>query len=86
MGNEKGSGTRSSLLWEIERLLEELQMLHKLPRYLIMENVKTILSERYRDDLKEFLDFLESIGYQNDKPLLLKSLDFGVPQDRERVF
>ena len=86
LGMKKGSGTRSSLLWEIERLLEELQVLRKLPRYLLMENVKTILCERYRDDLNDFLNFLESIGYQNDKPMLLNSLDFGVPQDRERVF
>lgn len=86
LGMKKGSGTRSSLLWEIERLLKELQTLQKLPCYLLMENVKTILCERYRDDLKDFLSFLESIGYKNDKPMLLNALDFGVPQDRERVF
>jgi DNA (cytosine-5)-methyltransferase 1 len=86
LGMKKGSGTRSSLLWEIERLLKELQVLQKLPRYLLMENVKTILCERYRNDFQDFLSFLESIGYQNDSPMILNSLDFGVPQDRERAF
>lgn len=86
LGMKKGSGTRSSLLWEIERLLNELYELGKLPRYLLMENVKAILSERYYGDLKEFLSFLESIGYKNDKAMILSSLDFGVPQDRERAF
>jgi len=86
LGMKKGSGTRSSLLWEIERLLKELQSLEKLPRYLLMENVKTILCKLYSDDLKDFLNFLESIGYKNDKPMLLNSLDFGIPQDRERAF
>lgn len=86
LGMKKGSGTRSSLLWEVERLLEELKKLNKLPCYLLMENVKTVLCYNYRDDLKEFLDFLESTGYRNDEPMILNSLDFGVPQDRERAF
>ncbi|UQZ90584.1 hypothetical protein C4J81_15765 [Deltaproteobacteria bacterium Smac51] len=86
LGMKKGSGTRSSLLWEIERLLKELHSQEKLPRYLLMENVKTILCDRFRNDLQDFLKFLESIGYQNDKPMILNALDFGVPQDRERAF
>lgn len=86
LGMKKGSGTRSSLLWEIERILGELKSLNKLPKYLLMENVKTILSENYKDDLKLFLVFLESIGYKNDAPMLLNALDFGVPQDRIRAF
>ena len=85
-GMKKGSGTRSSLLWEIERLLKELQGLGKLPRYLLMENVKTVLCYRYVNDLNDFLSFLETIGYKNDKHMLLNSLDFGIPQDRERAF
>ena len=86
MGMTKGSGTRSSLLWEIERLLQELTELKKLPKYLLMENVKSILCYRYSDDLDSFLSFLESIGYKNDKPMILNALDFGVPQDRVRAF
>jgi len=86
LGMKKGSGTRSSLLWEIERLLREMYAYNKLPRYLLMENVKTILAERYHNDLHEFLGFLESIGYKNDKPMTLNALDFGIPQDRDRAF
>jgi DNA (cytosine-5)-methyltransferase 1 len=85
-GMTKGSGTRSSLLWEIERILEELRVLNKLPRYLLMENVKTIRCEKFMPDLKKFLNFLEKKGYQNDKPVLLNALDFGIPQERERAF
>jgi len=85
-GMSKGSGTRSSLLWEIERILEELKVLDKLPRYLLMENVKTIRSERFMSDLKKFLSVLEEKGYQNDQHMILNALDFGIPQERERVF
>jgi len=85
-GMKKGSGTRSSLLWEIERLLIELKSLEKLPKYLLMENVKTVLSDVFRDDRKAFLEFLESMGYINDTPMLLNALDFGIPQDRVRAF
>ncbi len=85
-GMKKGSGTRSSLLWEIERLLKELHTLEKLPRYLLMENVKTVLCDAFKDDLKVFLAFLESIGYQNDAPMMLNAMDFGIPQDRVRAF
>ena len=85
-GMKKGSGTRSSLLWEIERLLKELHALDKLPSYLLMENVKTMLCDAFKEDLKAFLEFLESIGYQNDEPMVLNALDFGIPQDRVRAF
>ncbi|MDF2855809.1 MAG: ydiP [Neobacillus sp.] len=85
-GMKKGSGTRSSLLWEIERLLKELRELDKLPRYLLMENVKAVLCDAFKDDLRAFLEFLESIGYQNDAPMILNALDFGIPQDRVRAF
>lgn len=85
-GMKKGSGTRSGLLWEIERILNTLHKLHKLPEYLLLENVKTIQSSSNIDDLNQWLAFLESIGYRNDDCMLLNALDFGVPQDRERAF
>jgi DNA (cytosine-5)-methyltransferase 1 len=85
-GMSQGSGTRSSLLWEIERILRELEGLNKLPRYLLMENVKTIRCERFMPDLEKFLSRLEAIGYKNDKSMLLNALDFGIPQERERAF
>lgn len=85
-GMKKGSGTRSGLLWEIERILKGLKELNRLPEYLLLENVKTIKAESNKPDLDEWLSFLESIGYKNDECMLLNALDFGVPQDRERAF
>lgn len=85
-GMGKGSGTRSGLLWEVERILNELNELGRLPEYLLMENVKTIKASTNIGDLNQWLNFLESIGYKNDECLILNSLDFGVPQDRERAF
>ena len=85
-GMKKGSGTRSGLLWEIERILKGLKKLDRLPEYLLLENVKTIKAESNIDDLNQWLTFLESLGYQNDDCMLLNALDFGVPQDRERAF
>lgn len=85
-GMSKGSGTRSGLLWEIERILKELNELNRLPEYLLLENVKTIRAATNIGDLNQWLSFLESIGYKNDECMILNSLDFGVPQDRERAF
>ena len=85
-GMSKGSGTRSGLLWEIERILNELNELGRLPEYLLLENVKTIKASSNINDLNQWLSFLESIGYQNDECMILNALDFGIPQDRERAF
>lgn len=85
-GMRKGSGTRSGLLWEIERILKELKELNRLPKYLLLENVKTIKADANIDDLNQWLEFLSSIGYQNSQCLILNALDYGVPQDRERAF
>lgn len=57
-----------------------------MPEYLLLENVRTIKAESNIADLRQWLDFLESIGYSNDECMLLNALDFGVPQDRERAF
>ena len=83
---KKGSGTRSGLLWEVERILKELDEENRLPEYLLMENVRTITAPSFREDLNQWLSFLESLGYSNDDCMLLNALDFGVPQDRERAF
>lgn len=85
-GMSKGSGTRSGLLWEIERILKELHALNKLPEFLLLENVKTIMAATNIKDLNQWLGFLESIGYENEECMILNSLDFGIPQDRKRAF
>ena len=85
-GMKKGSGTRSGLLWEIEKILLIMKKENRLPKYLLMENVKAILAPSNRVDLNQWLHFLESIGYQNNEPLVLDATRFGIPQDRKRCF
>ena len=86
LGMKKGSGTRSGLLWEIERILKQLKELNKLPKYLLMENVKAIYAASNKADLEQWLSFLESIGYSNGSKLVLNATNFGIPQDRNRAF
>lgn len=78
-------GTRSGLLWEIKRVLEELRDLNKLPKFLLMENVKALFDDKHYDGWKIFEDFLVELGYKNNT-FILNSLDFGIPQSRDRVF
>ena len=85
-GMKKGSGTRSGLLWEIEKILLILKEEKRLPKFLLMENVKAILAQSNREDLNQWLSFLESIGYQNNEPMILDATKFGIPQDRKRCF
>ena len=79
-GGEKGSGTRSSLLWECERIIRAVK-----PKYLLMENVKALTSKKFMPLFAQWLKTLESIGYQNWWKVL-NAKDYGVPQNRERVF
>lgn len=72
-GMKKGSGTRSGLLWEIERILKGLHEQGRLPEYLLLENVRTIKAESNIADLRQWLDFLESIGYSRGKPTRSRS-------------
>lgn len=85
-GMKKGSGTRSGLLWEIERILIELNEEDRLPEFLLMENVTTITAKSNEEDLNKWLTFLESLGYENDDCMKLNALSFGIPQDRKRAF
>ena len=80
LGAEEGSGTRSSLLWECKKLIEA-----KKPRFLLMENVKNLVGSTHKPNFEKWLKYLESLGYSNYWKVL-NSVDFGVPQSRERVF
>ena len=84
-GMKKGSGTRSGLLWEIERILKELNSQNRLPKYLLMENVKAIQAESNKKDFDMWKEFLKSLGYDNEE-LVLSGINFGVPQDRTRCY
>lgn len=85
-GMKKGSGTRSGLLWEIERILLDLQKHEKLPKYLLLENVKALIAASNEKDFTEWKSFLKKIGYKNEKCLVLDAQKFGIPQHRERCF
>lgn len=85
-GMKKGSGTRSGLLWEIEKILKILKKEKRLPKYLLMENVKAILAQSNKEDLDQWLNFLNEMGYQNNEPMVLNAINFGIPQDRKRCF
>ena len=77
--------TRSGLLYEVGRLLLESQKHNELPKYLIMENVKNLVGKRFIEDFNKWLNFLETLGYKNYWKVL-NAKDYGVPQNRERVF
>ena len=80
-GFSKGSNTRSGLLWQVERLLN----VSDKPKVLLMENVKQLVSENFKTDLKAWLQTLESLGYTTYLGVL-NAKDYGIPQNRERVF
>lgn len=81
-GMEKGSNTRSGLLWEVERLLDECT---ELPQVLLMENVTQVHGKKNIDCFNQWCDKLESLGYKNYWQDL-NAKDFGIPQSRNRTF
>ena len=84
-GMKKGSGTESSMLWEIERILRECYELSCLPQVLVMENVIGCCDQKNINDFQEWVTFLESLGYKNYFKIM-NAKDFLIPQNRERVF
>lgn len=85
-GKQKGmsreSGTRSGLLWQVERLLKEMD---ELPQILLMENVPEVVSDKNIADFAEWIAFLDGLGYRS-KYEILNAKDYGVPQNRARCF
>ena len=79
-GGEEGSGTRSSILWFTRNAIIE-----KRPQYLVMENVKALVSEKFRPLFLKWCDELTGYGYTNFMQVL-NAKDYGVPQNRERIF
>lgn len=78
-------GTRSGLLLEVERLLRKAAEQGTLPKYLLLENVKNLVSKKFKADFDSWLSFLSSLGYTNYWQVL-NAKDYGIPQHRERVF
>jgi len=81
-GMAKGDNTRSGLLWEVERLLDECK---ELPQILLMENVPQIISQQNIADFRDWQYKLEQLGYSNYVQLL-NAKDYGIPQNRNRCF
>jgi DNA (cytosine-5)-methyltransferase 1 len=81
-GMAKDSGTRSGLLWEVERLLNEVE---NLPQVLLMENVPQVHGKKNIEDFQNWISFLESKGYSNYWQDL-NAKNYGVAQNRNRCF
>lgn len=81
-GMEEGSGTRSSLLWEVERLLKECK---NKPQILIMENVPQVIGTKNKSSFHKFMKRLEDLGYKIFVKVL-NAKDFYIPQNRQRCF
>lgn len=79
-GGEENSGTRSSLLWSCYEAIKV-----KRPKYLILENVSALVQKKFFGVFKKWGNRLSELGYKNFWQLL-NAKDFGVPQNRERVF
>lgn len=80
LGAGIAEGTRSGLLYEAERVIEHIK-----PKYAIAENVKNLVGKRFKEDFDELLIRLEGYGYNNYWEVL-NAKEFGIPQNRERVF
>ncbi len=79
-GLSENSGSRSSLLWECKRAIAV-----KRPKYLLMENVKALVQKKFMPEFQRWIDTLAEYGYTSFWQVL-NAKDFGVPQNRERVF
>lgn len=85
-GMAKDSGTRSGMLWEVERILDEIATSNgNLPQVLLMENVPEVVGSKNVKHFAKWIEKLESLGYKC-KWEILNAKDFGIPQNRERCF
>ena len=80
--SQKDGGTRSGLLWEVERILDELD---NKPQILLMENVPEVIGKKNIDDFHKWENKLEQLGYKNYVEIL-NAKDYGIPQNRKRCF
>ena len=79
-GGDEGSGTRSSLMYETVRIVKKLK-----PKYVIWENVKNVISKKHMHNFNNYLKQMGEIGYKSYYQVL-NAKDYGIPQNRERVF
>ena len=79
-GGDEGSGTRSSLMYETLRIVGKLK-----PKYVIWENVKNVISKKHIHNFNNYIDRMSELGYTSYYQVL-NAKDYGIPQNRERVF
>lgn len=79
-GGDEGSGTRSSLMYETIRIVDKLK-----PKYVIWENVKNVISKKHKHNYDNYCNRMSELGYTNYGQVL-NAKDYGIPQNRERVF
>lgn len=79
-GGDEGSGSRSSLMYETLRIVEDIK-----PKYVLWENVKNLLSDKHIHNYRKYQFRMEALGY-NNYSAVLNAKDYGLPQNRERVF
>ena len=79
-GGDLGSGTRSSLMYETIRIVGQVR-----PKYVLWENVKNILSKKHKHNFDSYIEIMDKLGY-NSYYEVLNAKDYGIPQNRERVY
>ena len=79
-GGDIGSGTRSSLMYETIRIVGKIR-----PKYVLWENVKNILSKKHKHNFDAYVETMKNLGY-NSFYEVLNAKDYGIPQNRERVY
>lgn len=79
-GGEKGSGTRSSLLWNSVEIIR-----HCKPKFVIWENVKNVLSAKHKPVFDAYVDEMKNMHY-NTYYGILNAKNYGIPQNRERIY
>ena len=79
-GGDIGSGTRSSLMYETIRIVGQIR-----PKYVLWENVKNLLSKKHKHNFDAYIETMNILGY-NSYYQVLNAKDYGIPQNRERVY
>lgn len=84
-GSHNIKSTRSGLLYEVERLLVKAKENNNLPNFLLMENVDALVSAKYIDSFKDWINRLEDLGF-NSYYQTINAKNTGIPQNRNRIF
>ena len=80
LGGDIGSGTRSSLMYEAIRIVGCIN-----PKYVLWENVKNLLGKKHKHNFDFYIEMMNILGY-NSYYEVLNAKDYGIPQNRERVY